>query len=471
MKSFPIENDATSMIEFIDVTLVKNGVSLFQNFSFKILPGENWVIQGGNGSGKTLFLQLAAGALHPTSGKIRYTFLEETDWSALYRERQEKIHFIPTHWLHAFLSEADGSYYQQRYYSIADSQVPTVRSVLGDDVEKLSSLGISPNFNIQNLLHLHITRLSNGQLKKVVILRQLIRNLPRILLLDYPFDGLDAESRQDFSAFIDDIATRFAIQVVLVDHGNVLPEVMNRKLTLRKCGIHKIEHTLERSQRTQGTPAWVSAKSEGSPVVEMKNVTIQYGEKKIIENLNWQINKGERWALTGKNGSGKTTLFSLIYADHPMAYSQHISLFGRRRGTGESIWDIKKRINYFGPEQIHFLNPNGIALTARQYILMRPHKDPDQLNNLVDLLDAGTYIDRPIRHLSSGQLQLILLINLFLDDKELLLLDEPFQFLDPENQDRLTQYLNHYLSRDITLVLITHDEKDVIRWTQNRKTI
>ena len=207
------------------------------------------------------------------------------------------------------------------------------------------------------------------------------------------------------------------------------------------------------------------------PVVEMEDLTIAYSGKKILSNLNWRINKGERWALTGKNGSGKTTLFSLIYADHPMAYSQRVFLFGKRRGSGESIWDIKKRINYFGPEQIHFLNPKALTLSAREYILMQTHKDPERLDKLIDFFNAEGYIHSPLRFLSSGQLQLALLMNMFLDDKELLLLDEPFQFLDPHNHEKVTHYLNHYLDKDITLVLITHDEKDVVKWTQLRKRL
>jgi molybdate transport system ATP-binding protein len=203
----------------------------------------------------------------------------------------------------------------------------------------------------------------------------------------------------------------------------------------------------------------------------MQNLTIEYSGKKIIKDLDWRINKGERWALTGKNGSGKTTLFSLIYADHPMAYSQKVFLFGKRRGSGESIWDIKKRINYFGPEQIHFLSPKAITDTGREYILMQAHKNPERLNKLIDFFNAENIIDQPIRFLSSGQLQLVLLLNMFLDDKELLLLDEPFQFLDPDNHEKVTHYLNHYLDKDITLVLITHDEKDVVRWTQLRKRL
>ena len=461
------------MIELENVTIAKTGTKLFDNFTLKIQADEHWVIQGNNGAGKTLLLQLIAGALHPISGRVRHAFIRGDDWDTLYQERLSKIHLIPTHWLQAVLTGVDGLFYQQRYYSIDESQLPKVRDVFGDDVENLNTFEFSERFDIRNLLDLHITRLSNGQLKKVVIMRQLVKNIPRFLLLDYPFDGLDAESRHDLSAFIDELAMKYHIQIVMVDHGWLLPKVINRRLVLSSFRINKIESI--KWQQPVSNPEVIRQQApkprEEEPVVEMRDLTIAYSGNEIISGLNWRINKGERWALTGRNGSGKTTLFSLIYADHPMAYSQKIYLFGKRRGSGESIWDIKKRINYFGPEQIHFLDSGSFTRTGRQYILTQPHRSIRRLAGLIDFFQAHDFMDKPIRHLSSGQLQVLLLMNMFLDDREILLLDEPFQFLDPHHHQAVTRFLNHYLDKNITLVLITHDERDVARWTQLRKQL
>lgn len=458
------------MIELNNVTVLKNGYKVFENFSFRIEPGENWLFQGPNGSGKTLLLQLIAGALHPSSGNVYHSFLEGDDWDSRYRDRQKKIHLVPTHWIQALLNGFDGLFYQQRYYTMDETDLPKVRDVFDGNIHKLSTSPISASFNIDALLDLHLTRLSNGQLKKVIILRQLARSIPSLLLLDYPFDGLDAESRRDFCDFLDNIAVKLGIQVIIVDHGHAMPTVINRRLVLSNFRVEKVEaYTPIHTASVQSEKRTVFSTAVNTPaVVEMQDLTIKYGNKKIISGLNWRINKGERWALTGKNGSGKTTIFSLIYADHPMAYSQKVFLFGRRRGTGESIWDIKKRISYLGPEQIHFLNPQGIMSTAREYINMQRHKSVGRLDRLIDSFNARKYIDTPVRMLSSGQLQMVLLINMFLDTRELLLLDEPFQFLDPDNHDRVADYLNQHLDKTTTMVMITHDAKDVRRWTQSR---
>lgn len=459
------------MIRLRNVTTSKSGKRLFHNLNLSINPGEHWVIQGANGAGKTMLLHLIAGIAHPLEGEVYHSFITPGDWDSLHRQRLEKIHFIPTQWLQVFLGGYPGLFYQQRYYSIDDTMLPTVRDVLGEAVDALERLTFSPRFDITPLLQLPITRLSNGQLKKVIILRQLAKNIPEVLILDYPFDGLDAESRSDLNNFIDEIAGHFGIQIILTAHSEALPRVINRRLVMNRFNIERIE--------TYAAPMPPSPRRElndasdmrTEPVVEMKDLTIEYNGRKIISNLNWRINKGERWALTGRNGSGKTTLFSLIYADHPMAYSQQVFLFGKRRGSGESIWDIKKRINYFGPEQIHFLDGGLKRFSGREYISMQRHLRIERLDELIDFFDCQNYIDLALNALSSGQLQLVLLINMFLDSRELLLLDEPFQFLDPENHARVTHFLHQYVDVNTTLVMITHDERDVSEWTQLRKQL
>lgn len=150
-----------------------------------------------------------------------------------------------------------------------------------------------------------------------------------------------------------------------------------------------------------------------------------------------------------------------------MAYSEKVFLFGKRRGTGESIWDIKKRISYLGPEQMHFLDHVTEQLTVREY-LMKFSPTTERLNDLVTYFQVHDLLSKKLRYLSSGQLQLILLIGLFLSQKELLLLDEPFQFLDPQQKIHVSHYLETHMDESVTLVLITHYDDDVKKWTNHR---
>lgn len=458
-----------AMIELRNVAVVRNGKRLLEAFNWTIKPNEHWVIAGPNGSGKTILLELVAGSVHASHGEVVYDFVNGTTWDERFAQRKRNVHYIPAHAIQTFLQHHE-LFYQQRYYSIGDERIPLVRDLFDDDVTKLHALDFPPSFNIDELLDIEVTRLSNGQLKKVLILKNLVRELPRVLLFDYPFEGLDHASRNDLIVFMDHLAIRYGIQLIVVDHEHHLPAVINRKLVLDQFRIISEEEVTHKPIPAQPDHTIYSyTNGSGSPVAEMADVTIRYGEKEIISNLNWKIHAGERWALTGRNGSGKTTLFSLLFADHPMAYSQKVYLFGKRRGSGESIWDIKNRINYLGPELISYLNPQHITMTVTEYMQgQQKTMNVEALERVIAFFDAKSFMTKPVKHLSSGQLQLMLIMLSLLSDKELILLDEPFQFLDTTIKDRVSQYLQEHLHEDTTLVLITHYEQDITRWTKQR---
>src|SRR5204863_3517662 len=93
------------------------------------------------------------------------------------------------------------------------------------------------------------------------------------------------------------------------------------------------------------------------PIIELRNVTVAY-ERPILRDVTWTVRAGERWAVLGPNGSGKTTLLSLLCGDHPQAFSNDVRLFGRRRGTGERIWDVKRPVGLTSPEfHLYFTGP------------------------------------------------------------------------------------------------------------------
>ncbi len=462
------------MIVIKKIDVVKAGHCLFNDFSWDIQKNENWVITGSNGSGKTILLEALAGMLHFPKGEIFYDFVGGDTWEERYNEKRKQITYIPAHALHNFIKGGQELYYQQRYYDLGDEDIVTVRTMLGEHLEKIDELNLPASLSIAHLLDVEVTRLSNGQLKKLLLLRNFLKGMPKLLLLDYPFEGLDFESRENLCQFIDFISSQHHVQVILVDHHHHLPACINRRLVLNNFKIEKTEHAYISIKDEDGAIGPLSSKKhvDDDEVVRMQNVQLKYGDKVIFKNFNWSVSRGQRWALVGRNGAGKTTLFSMIFADHPQAYAQRIFLFGKRRGSGESIWDIKKRINYLGPEQISYLNPKGMSITGKDYVRGGNNKMNENIfEDLIAYFHAEEFINKPIRFLSSGELQLLMIMNCFLAEKELLLLDEPFQFLDDFQKERLTRYLLTYLKRDTTLILITHYAHDIRQWTDLKMEI
>lgn len=457
------------MVQLKEVDVSYPDHNLFRSLELRLESNEHYLVTGKNGCGKTTLLKLIAGKIQPRKGEVHYRFIDDSlDWQQKFDLRKKYVHYIPASALHELINAPD-FFYQQRYYTIESTPLPTVRDYLGERLAELEHIQLPDSFQLNHLLELELTHLSNGQVKKLIILKQLLDSIPRMLILDYPYEGLDEQSRIALREFLDYLVSRYHIQLVIADHEHPqLPQAITKQCTV---GDHEVlvsnysPHI--KFQVTDSKHPAISEKKTMESVVEMRDVKIQYGEKVILQHINWQINRGERWALTGRNGSGKTTLFSLIYADHPMAYSEKVFLFGKRRGTGESIWDIKRRISYLGPEQLHFLDHATGQLTSKEY-LEKFASSMQRLNDLVNYFQIQALLSKKLRHLSNGQLQLMLLIALFLSQKELLLLDEPFQFLDPHHKKRVSDYLETHMDESVTLVLITHYDSDVEKWTNHR---
>ena len=200
-------------------------------------------------------------------------------------------------------------------------------------------------------------------------------------------------------------------------------------------------------------------------VIDFRDVTLRYGEHTIFNNLNWTVCRGERWALMGRNGSGKSALLSLVCADNPQSYACDISLFGRRRGTGESIWDIKRRIGYVSPEmhRAYLKDLPAIEIVASGLhdsigLYVRPR--PEQMGVCKEWMRTfgiEELADRTFLTLSSGEQRLVLLARAFVKDPELLILDEPLHGLDTKRREEVRGIINAFgLREGKTVIMVTH---------------
>jgi molybdate transport system ATP-binding protein len=205
-------------------------------------------------------------------------------------------------------------------------------------------------------------------------------------------------------------------------------------------------------------------------IVKMDQVHIQYGDKVILDNVNWQINPGEHWALLGPNGAGKSTLLSLINGDNPQAYANNIILFDKKRGTGESIWDIKKKIGFVSPELHQYFPTDNSCLQVIEsgYYdtlgLFRPsNKERAEIAlRWMKALEIEKYARVLLKNIPASAQRLCLLARALIKNPALLIFDEPCQGMDDHQQLHFKNLVDTICSLgNVTLIYVTHYQHEI----------
>ncbi|MDE6560544.1 MAG: ATP-binding cassette domain-containing protein, partial [Muribaculaceae bacterium] len=196
----------------------------------------------------------------------------------------------------------------------------------------------------------------------------------------------------------------------------------------------------------------------------------RYGDKTIFEGFNWMVKRGECWALRGPNGSGKSLLLSMVCADNPQGYANDITLFDRKRGTGESIWEIKDAIGYVCPEmQLYFKSNDSIReiiIQGMRNSLNRYRKSSPEEQEVADawmkVLDISHLAERKFSELSSGEQRIVILSRALAKQPELLVLDEPLHGLDPDYKRRIKRIICELIEKNgSSLIYVSHYETEV----------
>jgi molybdate transport system ATP-binding protein len=419
---------------------------VLNDISFEVGVNDCLAIVGPMGSGKTTLAKALSGRLF-RKGEVWFqgSFV-------LYVAQQ-----------HHFKNRSNISefYLQQRFNSSDSDDSYTVQEELGElDVAEYMTM-----FKLDGLLYKPLLQLSNGENKRLQIVKALGQR-PDWLLLDNPYLGLDIAGRAVLSAGLSQLHAK-GIRFILFLSGGDIPEFVNRVYTLPK--VEALNSRLKAGVINY-IPSFQRGDLEGSSIVSLRNVTIRYGSKTILDQFSWTINRGERWVLKGPNGAGKSTLLSLITADNPQSYAQDITLFARKRGTGESIWDIKRNIGYVSPEMHLYFKETGNAFAVVASglfdLLGVTRKVNEQQTEQVDaclaMFGLGYLRDRPFHTLSTGEQKMILIARAFVKNPPLLILDEPCQGLDPEQVEVLKEVINAIAaSSDMTLIFVSHYAEDV----------
>lgn len=461
------QEPSAKLVTLTGINVLLGGSKILDNINLDIHQHEQWAVIGNSGSGKTTLA-------HVFTGQVFY----RGDLNWYFPEGNKHIELVEQQHHFKNLSNTSSFYYQQRFNASDAGDSMTVADVLGTFTDKENWINI---LHLDTLLDEPLLQLSNGENKRLQLAKALLAN-PALLILDNPFLGLDAEGRKTLQQVLDRISLK-GIHLVLITSPAELPGCITHVAVLEKgqlISAQKKEDYLQQhicKKETAFTLDKVllqqlhqAAENDFAFAVKMDNVTIRYGQKAILDNINWTVRKGECWNLSGPNGAGKSTLLSLITADNPQAYANKIILFDKQRGSGESIWDIKRKIGFVSPElHLYFeqyatcfeVIASGLFDTIGLFRQLSASQEEDVLL-WMRLMELTSLQHKKVFQLSTSQQRMTLLARALVKNPPLLILDEPTQGLDEMQTAYFKNLVNEICSAfKTTLIYVSHYTSDL----------
>jgi molybdate transport system ATP-binding protein len=468
---------------------------VLSDVNLQIQTGEQWAIVGENGSGKSTLLEVLAGKWPVWRGKLNH------DYGDVLLSKVAEL--VPSDYSFNRIIKSAAQYYQQRFHSFEAEIAPSVREVLTNQLKPVGTidnhsvilppsgiseeelLNISQLLSIDHLLDRHFVTLSNGETRRMLLARSLLRK-PKLLLLDNPFSGLDVHSREVLREALIHLKEE-GIAVILVTSSVEIPDSVTHVIELKEGKIintrqNKVSEyesktslkpdPLANDRPFQGDKKTLAVSDlQSIPsynftlAVHLRNVNVSYGGKKVLDTLNWKVRKGEKWVLVGPNGSGKSTLLSILTADNPQRFANDYDLFDIKRG-GASMWDVKSKIGHVSPE-LHLYFPqettvfktiaSGFFDATGVYFRKLTEEQIQQTNVVAEWLNVSALLEKPFKNISKGQQRLVLLARALVKNPPLLILDEPCQGLDFAAVEHFKQVVDTVCdSPERTLIYVSH---------------
>ncbi|GLU53288.1 ATP-binding cassette domain-containing protein [Dyadobacter frigoris] len=472
-----------------NIFVKKYDTTVLTDLNWKIEGGEHWAIIGPNGSGKTTLLDIIAGKWPVSKGKLSYAFDQPV---------REIIEFVPNDYSFNRIVSAGAEYYQQRFHAYEAERAPSVRAILTDQLKPVGTVNensvhlapskvngeqlkkVSELLSISHLLDHPFVTLSNGETRRMLLAKSLLKH-PKILLLDHPFSGLDVHSREVLRNALTELAET-GVTIIIATTATEIPPCVTNILELNHGRIEKLISVdeykiMNHDVDTFPKPDLQKPVNFGEPnfkdfevAFDLRNIRVTYGEDPILKGINWKINKGEKWALSGANGSGKSTLLSIITADNPQRFANDYDLFDKKRGgIGASIWDIKQKIGHVSPElHLYFPKNTNVFKTVASgffdatgiFFKKLTEIQIERVHEVAEFLHVHSLIEKDFSQLSKGEQRLVLLARALVKNPPLLILDEPCQGLDTisieyfksvvnaisDTPERTLIYVSHYLN-------------------------
>ncbi|NCD68953.1 ATP-binding cassette domain-containing protein [Mucilaginibacter agri] len=478
----------TPLVDINRISAVIQGQQVLSDISIQINTGGHWAVIGKSGSGKSVLLKAIAGKQGITAGSITNNFKPSADKHTAEPLTSQRVALIESRHHFKNFSNTSDFYYQQRYNSSDSEDAMTVEQYLSAILAHITEdhywtlEKAVDRLRLTDLYQKQLIKLSNGETKRLRIAAALVKN-PSLLLLDQPLTGLDVNSRQYFNTLLQEIADS-GITIVMATSPHEIPDMIQTVAVLQDG---KLVQTLNPAEIKAHEFEWASSVPDVDEaeiesllsltenptfewIIKMNNVNVRYGDIQVLHNVNWQVKQGERWALLGHNGAGKSTLLSLAYGDNPQAYANDIILFDKKRGTGESIWDIKRKCGFVSPELYQFFPMDNSCLqviesgfydTLGLFRMSEPSRAAIALR-WMKVFNIEKYARHLLKNIPASAQRLCLLARALVKNPTLLILDEPCQGMDDQQQQLFKHLVDTICSKsNITLIYVTHYQHEI----------
>ncbi|SHG65941.1 molybdate transport system ATP-binding protein [Marisediminitalea aggregata] len=458
-------------------------VKLAPSFSFsvpslRITEGQHLVITGFNGSGKSSLAAVIAGVGELQSGSRNVP--DSMGWVSV--AQQQAI-------IDAERKKDDADILDVVPTPSTARQIALQHNDEPNDVQRQALTELAELLCITALLDRAFLSLSTGETRKVLLLQQLL-DAPDWLILDEPYDGLDVESVDRLAEYLDGLAKRCTM-ILVINRLSELPQwagklvfMQNNQISWQSEGdsltdgdrghikqILHIQHQVSALPPADSDNRAPVLADRDAPLVKLVNGNVTWGDNTVFDALNWEIYPGQHWQISGPNGSGKTCLLTLITGDNPLCYRNDLTVFGYKRGSGESIWDIKQHLGIVS-NSLHLqyrVNCSLLDVILSGYydsigLYQQPTLAQRKLATAwLETIDMSAQAKTPFQSLSFGDQRLALIARAMVKHPSLLILDEPCNGLDDANRVKILAMVN-LLARqgDTTLLYVNHHTEDRI---------
>ena len=510
------------MNEFINIKncyIEKKSSMILKNINFVMNEGEAWLVTGHNGSGKADFIDALAGKARfvpdATAGGNYSNIFEKSTAVVSLEEAARLIQEERDRDETDYMDKEDEGRTGRQYICEVLGGSSKKGAPLPEIAKRLETMPQVKLCGVEKILDRGLRYMSTGEIRRTLLCRALLSNSSLIILSD-PFAGLDAESRRILLEFFDSIFSRqipfkekndfsFPRILLCMERFTEIPSSINRVIEFRNkeisfCGERKdyekilSERTaLKQAERDSVRTAFINElerireefkslsnssyvnqnDSETNELISFENVNVGWDTHRVLVNLNWKILKGEHWLIRGPNGSGKTTILELITGDNMQVFRENVRIFGKRRGSGETIWDIKKKLGIVS-YRLH-VEYRMVGGTSLENVIISGFKDsiglyepPTDFQKAtarawLNLAGFGGRENENFSSLSYGEQRAILILRAAVKSPEVLILDEPCHGLDDNYRDKVLDLISTVASTGTTTLLhVTHDPAEVL---------